>query len=439
MGRRSKWTSLTRLNCLFGFYDERYPISLTDCPQHPSHTSEQWQSFFDNAILKNYEKPKVANGSITILQSIIDRPGVTPTDTATPDTARIPPSSGNDAAVQSHIHSSANDPRPVESPSFQPESPTLQSYSINSQCKADDSPTGTGKDDSQTRARLSEILSPSEGALKRKKDQIELREDVDENTQNKRVRRKSSPEQDRENPVGSKEALSGSDAVALSEGVGAAEPAPLRDRGSEDSDSTELPELQSLFNAQEHKSTLGVKSVAQAAPVDDGSVEESYTGDSPHDEEQAPSNEKGTQAILAEDTQIPDLGLADPDGGWDSLIASPLAELHSSPRSAQVDPAEEKAELDEWIDARIEAGFSEGDILLSLKCSSMDTQLAQIALHSLAQGRGIPVNVRGIWTPEEDELLDGGNSRKIRALEEKHGTEAFNARWDFMGHYRSDL
>lgn len=62
----------------------------------------------------------------------------------------------------------------------------------------------------------------------------------------------------------------------------------------------------------------------------------------------------------------------------------------------------------------------------------MDPDLADTVLEAMATGKGIPDNIRGVWTKEDDECLEASDSRGIEALIQKHGDELFNERFEYI-------
>jgi telomeric repeat-binding factor 2-interacting protein 1 len=44
--------------------------------------------------------------------------------------------------------------------------------------------------------------------------------------------------------------------------------------------------------------------------------------------------------------------------------------------------------------------------------------------------------VEGIWSEEEDKMLEGGNARALRKLEEKHGWKECEERLKFLEDWR---
>lgn len=44
----------------------------------------------------------------------------------------------------------------------------------------------------------------------------------------------------------------------------------------------------------------------------------------------------------------------------------------------------------------------------------------------------VPDGIPGIWTYQDDRVLQGTDAKLLEALERKHGGEAFEARWHFL-------
>ncbi|ODH46994.1 hypothetical protein GX48_06931 [Paracoccidioides brasiliensis] len=91
-------------------------------------------------------------------------------------------------------------------------------------------------------------------------------------------------------------------------------------------------------------------------------------------------------------------------------------------------------EMDEWISSKVTGSkaYSQLQVLDALACTTMDPDLAETVLEHMAAGRGIPSNIRGVWTKEDDEWLDAADPKCIQALIKKHGNELFNARFEYI-------
>lgn len=156
-----------------------------------------------------------------------------------------------------------------------------------------------------------------------------------------------------------------------------------------------------------------------------------------------------TQALLNSRTQIPDLGVADPDGGWDAidqiLSSPPLLEGRSAtPLLAAMDslwPGAEESEespIDDFIDSQKALGHNEEDILIALKATSTVTiQAAKVLAYMKRKGNGrIPENAPGVWTAEDDADLHAQDARGLMRVRDKHGNEGCDLRFIYLEHWR---
>ena len=151
-----------------------------------------------------------------------------------------------------------------------------------------------------------------------------------------------------------------------------------------------------------------------------------------------------TQAILQTQTQTLDLAVPDPDESWGDLIPSSPPPMPGSQSRRSEDPETEdqwrassqspdiEAQTDAWIDSHVAEGFLEEQVELALHSTSMDTKLAEEVLKHLARKGEIPKNRRGVWTEIDDRAMKSTDAREIHRLEEKHGADCLDARWDFL-------
>ncbi|KAL4922280.1 TRF2-interacting telomeric protein/Rap1 C terminal domain-containing protein [Aspergillus aurantiobrunneus] len=113
-------------------------------------------------------------------------------------------------------------------------------------------------------------------------------------------------------------------------------------------------------------------------------------------------------------------------------------ELPFPPSSPEVDEAPEQ-DIDSWIENRIRTGKGdEAQIIQALRCTSMDPELADKALDSLVAGKGVPTDMRGVWTAQDDRCMEAQDSREIERVLEKHGSELFNSRWEYLNMARAE-
>ncbi|KAK1146311.1 hypothetical protein N8T08_003098 [Aspergillus melleus] len=107
--------------------------------------------------------------------------------------------------------------------------------------------------------------------------------------------------------------------------------------------------------------------------------------------------------------------------------------LPSSPGSSEPEEQPEQ-DIDAWIDDRLRTGIAktEDQIIEALRCTSMDPQLADQVLKHLVAGKDIPKDMPGVWTAEDDKCIEGRDTRDIEKVLEKHGSEFFNSRWQYL-------
>ena len=144
-----------------------------------------------------------------------------------------------------------------------------------------------------------------------------------------------------------------------------------------------------------------------------------------------------TQAILESETQRPDFDLPEPEGGWDSVPPSSPPPMASSPQAeSEISQTNIGAQVDAWIEAHVDKGFSDEQVESVLKSTSMDTSLADEVLSLMAEKGEMPKNMPGVWTEADDEDLGSTDARKIQRSQDKHGVERWNARFEFLSFYR---
>jgi telomeric repeat-binding factor 2-interacting protein 1 len=60
---------------------------------------------------------------------------------------------------------------------------------------------------------------------------------------------------------------------------------------------------------------------------------------------------------------------------------------------------------------------------------------ASEALKYLSAGKAVPENVPGIWTQEDDKIIQGTDAREMKRMSEKHGSDGpggLEARMEFL-------
>ena len=157
-------------------------------------------------------------------------------------------------------------------------------------------------------------------------------------------------------------------------------------------------------------------------------------------ETQQKPGKEDTQTLLTGQTQIPDFLVPEPDGGWDALTPSsspPSPILASEPIATRPETENVNAIPDKWIEKQLKEGIPITLITLALKSTNMDPILAKTILKSLVAGKGVPNDLQGVWTEEDDEDLRANDSRRVKRVHDKHGTEGFSVRWEFLDDYEN--
>ena len=154
-----------------------------------------------------------------------------------------------------------------------------------------------------------------------------------------------------------------------------------------------------------------------------------------------------TQDILNAETQQPDFAMPlPPDSDVDSddfyTSSPPAANVNTANLESQRVLTQTQtlpdADLNTYIDTQILHGYAEASIIAALKCTSMRPDLAELVLLDEKAGRGLPKDLAGIWTEEEDGVLESGNARGLRKLEEKHSWRECEERMKFLEDYREE-
>ncbi|KAE8374626.1 TRF2-interacting telomeric protein/Rap1 C terminal domain-containing protein [Aspergillus bertholletiae] len=128
------------------------------------------------------------------------------------------------------------------------------------------------------------------------------------------------------------------------------------------------------------------------------------------------------------------------DHSPENAIDPLFLELPFLPSSPDPEPEElPEQDIDTWIDHRLQTGRAENEeqIIEALGCTSMDPYLADKVLDHLMAGKGIPDHMPGVWTAEDDRCFEAQETRTIERVLKKHGSDAFNSRWEYLGMARA--
>ena len=214
-------------------------------------------------------------------------------------------------------------------------------------------------------------------------------------------------------------------------------------------------------------------------------IDDEITDDDARIQKTAASNpQKGvghTQAVLAADTQIIDLEVPEPVGGFGEIYdvdddddenghfkgaenpnnyektepedndvsLSQQVESRSTSSSRRNSTATTRSskqkrsplslsasELDAEINRFIGEGYSEPDVITAMKCTSLDLEVTASILPMLKTQKRVPENMRGVWTEEDDAALEGSDGRGVKRVAEKHGWAACDVRLKFLEEWR---
>ncbi|EME49692.1 hypothetical protein DOTSEDRAFT_143910, partial [Dothistroma septosporum NZE10] len=158
-----------------------------------------------------------------------------------------------------------------------------------------------------------------------------------------------------------------------------------------------------------------------------------------------------SQDILSAETQLPDFSMPEPsllddlsngDEADEMQPQAPAVDTAQAARRSQrtrgneFDSDDATTDVDSWILSMKARGFSNKAISKALRCTSYRPHIAQSVLFEEKRGNGLPDDTPGIWSKLEDDVLEGGDARKLRRLDEKHGSAECDARMDFLSQWR---
>jgi hypothetical protein len=130
-----------------------------------------------------------------------------------------------------------------------------------------------------------------------------------------------------------------------------------------------------------------------------------------------------SEEVGDEDEDATILDVPEPPGGFagsapqDDHSDDSDAESHASTTTQATDDES----FEDLTSRLMRAGHSRDNIYTAIVATSGNRDLHDVVLDSLRRGKGIPKHVRGVWTAEDDEHLQGSDARMIKRVEEKHG------------------
>ncbi|GAB1741998.1 hypothetical protein NU219Hw_g7394t1 [Hortaea werneckii] len=118
-----------------------------------------------------------------------------------------------------------------------------------------------------------------------------------------------------------------------------------------------------------------------------------------------------------------------------SSSARPPQPLTRTPTSQ---PLSTDPEIETFLTTmQVRYACADSTAIAALKATSMRPDLAELVVLEGKAGRGLPDDVPGVWSAEEDRALEGGDARLLRRLEGKHSWEEVMARLEFLGEWRA--
>lgn len=115
------------------------------------------------------------------------------------------------------------------------------------------------------------------------------------------------------------------------------------------------------------------------------------------------------------------------------FLEMPFLPSSPEPEDGEETDESELPDVDGWIDSQLARGNADESTIISvLRSANMDQELAERVLEQWDPQKGIPDDVPGIWTAEDDRCLEGQDARGIQRVLVKHGQEASNSRWEYL-------
>lgn len=137
-----------------------------------------------------------------------------------------------------------------------------------------------------------------------------------------------------------------------------------------------------------------------------------------------------TQAIYDADTQALDLGMPEIPQ-FSSESGSVAGDFDALDEDAMDD-----AELQTYIVIKTADGCDERMIVRALERTSMRKSLADMVLDALLTGEDVPQGCQGIWSEQDDQDLQGSNSRILQRLDKIHSAGEVRARMAWLAEYK---
>ncbi|KAH8816099.1 TRF2-interacting telomeric protein/Rap1 C terminal domain-containing protein [Xylogone sp. PMI_703] len=102
---------------------------------------------------------------------------------------------------------------------------------------------------------------------------------------------------------------------------------------------------------------------------------------------------------------------------------------NGSTTEPEIDSQQQPTEFEEYIDRFVSLGYSQEIVMKALDATSMETGDVGVVMEALSSGKGIPKNMQGVWTEEDDAALDAPeDSGDFQRILDKHGSDIIDIR-----------
>lgn len=107
---------------------------------------------------------------------------------------------------------------------------------------------------------------------------------------------------------------------------------------------------------------------------------------------------------------------------------------HQKSTTEPEEEEEETRKIETWLTAKC-AQYSltnPAPVIEALLCTSVSLDIADKIVPRLVEGQGVPRDMPGVWTQEDDMKLRSGGPKSLKAVERKHGVEGVVLRREYL-------
>ncbi|KAI5303784.1 hypothetical protein KEM56_007197 [Ascosphaera pollenicola] len=112
----------------------------------------------------------------------------------------------------------------------------------------------------------------------------------------------------------------------------------------------------------------------------------------------------------------------------------PSQPSQKQPASPSVNEEEETRKIETWITSKCKeyALTDPAPVIEALLCTSVSLEHADQVVGYLVKGKGVPKNIRGVWTRKDDGDLQSGDKIAIERMVKKHGQKLVGLRQEYL-------